>query len=168
MNGVVNLAKGDGMIHYSGVDVVFQEVPDEISLSFTVTGCPWDCKGCHWRELNEIPIEQFPKLTLDNLLKEWDKYSDLATNILFFGGDWELNYLERLIREFQHTRSSPKFSLYSGQKPDKILGEANFALWNYIKAGPYISKRGNLRDRNTNQVMIDVKNDRDITYKFWK
>ena len=28
-------------------DIVFQEVPDEMSLCITVCGCPLKCDGCH-------------------------------------------------------------------------------------------------------------------------
>ncbi|WP_231731034.1 4Fe-4S cluster-binding domain-containing protein [Lacimicrobium alkaliphilum] len=30
--------------------ICFQEVPDEVSLAFTITGCPLACAGCHSRD----------------------------------------------------------------------------------------------------------------------
>ena len=36
-----------GTLRYSSYDIVLQEVPNEISLCFTITGCPLACEGCH-------------------------------------------------------------------------------------------------------------------------
>ena len=40
-------------LNYTTEQITFQEVPNEISLSFLITGCPLKCKGCHsadsWR-----------------------------------------------------------------------------------------------------------------------
>ena len=35
------------MLKYTSYTVVFQEVPDEVSLAFEVSGCPFKCEGCH-------------------------------------------------------------------------------------------------------------------------
>ena len=44
-------------LHYTTEQITFQEVPNEISLSFLIAGCPLRCKGCHsadsWRITNE-------------------------------------------------------------------------------------------------------------------
>ena len=34
-------------LRYDGAAVVFSEVPDEISLAISITGCPRRCPGCH-------------------------------------------------------------------------------------------------------------------------
>lgn len=44
-------------LHYTTEQITFQEVPNEISLSFLIAGCPLRCKGCHsadsWQIINE-------------------------------------------------------------------------------------------------------------------
>ncbi len=41
-------------MNYSDIQIVMQEVPGEISISFTITGCNLRCEGCHssylWKE----------------------------------------------------------------------------------------------------------------------
>ena len=36
-----------GTLKYSSYDIVLQEIPNEITLSFTITGCGLRCVGCH-------------------------------------------------------------------------------------------------------------------------
>ena len=38
-------------MRYSGLQIVFQEIPNEISLAIHFTGCPLKCKGCHSNDL---------------------------------------------------------------------------------------------------------------------
>lgn len=34
-------------MRFSAKDIVFQEVPGEVALAYTITGCTVGCKGCH-------------------------------------------------------------------------------------------------------------------------
>lgn len=36
---------------YSDAQVVFAEVPDEITLAISISGCPNRCPGCHSQHL---------------------------------------------------------------------------------------------------------------------
>lgn len=69
---------------YDDFQVVFQEVPGEISLCFSISGCPLRCEGCHspflWKEGNgnELTPEYFQTLL--------DQYSGFATCVVFMGG----------------------------------------------------------------------------------
>lgn len=159
------------MLHYAGIDILFQEVPDEVSLSFTVAGCPNGCDDCHWVSFNKIASSDFPRLTAAKMVEEYKKYDGLVTCVLFFGGDWELSFLESMIEEFTKHRDIeiiPKFALYSGQEPANVLTEVNTEIWDYVKAGPYKREHGGLKKKTTNQIIMDVKRNKDITYKFWK
>ena len=35
------------MLRFVREDVVWQEVPHEVSLAYTIAGCPLRCPGCH-------------------------------------------------------------------------------------------------------------------------
>jgi len=35
------------MLRFVHEDVVWQEVPHEVSLAYTIAGCPLRCPGCH-------------------------------------------------------------------------------------------------------------------------
>lgn len=49
-------------LNYTTEQITFQEVPNEISLSFLISGCPLRCKGCHsadsWRRTSEVNENQ--------------------------------------------------------------------------------------------------------------
>ena len=95
-------------LNYTTEQITFQEVPNEISLSFLIAGCPLKCKGCHsadsWRvtsETNEVnkanetvkskihPINSNTKnyLTkgyLENRIKKYQDISIFPIKISFF------------------------------------------------------------------------------------
>ena len=61
--------------------ICFQEIPDEISLSFAISNCPNNCEGCHSPWLREDCGEDLYWL-LPQLLK---KYQDKTFfNIVLF------------------------------------------------------------------------------------
>ena len=43
-------------MNYSDIEIVLQEIPGEISICFTITGCALQCQDCHspylWKEEN--------------------------------------------------------------------------------------------------------------------
>ncbi|WP_374030665.1 4Fe-4S cluster-binding domain-containing protein [Bdellovibrio bacteriovorus] len=67
-------------------DIVFQEVPDHVSLAFYVCGCPLKCPGCHspelWTEKTGTP------LTTELLQQLITRYRGRITCVLFLGGEW--------------------------------------------------------------------------------
>ena len=66
--------------------VVWQEVPNETSLAFLITGCPLGCKGCHSIESWKRGSGQI--LTEIYLAEQLKKYQDLISCVLFMGGEW--------------------------------------------------------------------------------
>ena len=41
------------MLRYADYDIVFQEIPDEVTLAINLSNCPNHCKGCHSAYLME-------------------------------------------------------------------------------------------------------------------
>lgn len=41
------------MIKYYNTDIVFQEIPGEVTLAINLTRCPFKCKGCHSTHLQQ-------------------------------------------------------------------------------------------------------------------
>ena len=73
-------------MRFSSYSIVLQEVPGEITLSFSITGCKLMCKGCHspflWKEGSGQELKK-------NIFEETiQKYNDMIICILFMGGEW--------------------------------------------------------------------------------
>ena len=96
--------------------ITFQEVKDEISLSFLIAGCPLRCKGCHsadsWSETSRKPIKQ----TLDYpyLKERIEKYNSMISCVLFLGGEWHYETLKALLIQVKQEYSELKTCLYTG------------------------------------------------------
>jgi len=140
-------------------EIVFQEVPDEISLAFSITGCGKHCVGCHTPILQDkLAGDMF---TIQTLTEYLDYYDGFISNILFFGGDL---FVDELIPMLKYTHSrGVKTTLYTGftAVDDDIKKNLD-----YLKTGAYIAELGALGETTTNQVMINVVTGEDITYKF--
>ncbi|MGC9151515.1 MAG: anaerobic ribonucleoside-triphosphate reductase activating protein [Microbacter sp.] len=135
------------MLKFHSYNIVFQEVPGEVTLAFNLTNCPNGCKGCHSPYLQEDIGETLDKSVIADLLA---KYGNAVTCVGFMGGDADPLTVEKLscyIRELTH--SQIKTAWYSGrQNLPKHLSIENF---NYIKLGPYIESLGGLDSPATNQ-----------------
>lgn len=142
------------MLLYVSYDIVFQEIPGEVTLAVNLSNCPNKCRGCHSPYLQEDIGEIFDGHTLDYIL---DKYGSSVTCICFMGGDADPEEVEKLsilIRE--KSRGDIKTGWYSGRPnlPEKI-SVRNF---NYIKIGPYIERFGGLDKSTTNQRFYIIEN----------
>lgn len=158
------------MLKYVDAKVVFAEIPDEITLAISISGCPCKCKGCHSSYLAEDIGFVLAPATLRGLLLR----NKGVTCVAFMGGDAEpkmINGLAKWMRreEFSHI----KVAWYSGRQ--EIPKEIDLWNFDYIKVGPYIEEKGPLTSRETNQRFYRVwhfTNGRseliDTTHKFWK
>lgn len=145
---------------YVDMAVCTQEVPDEISLCLTISGCKLRCDGCHspylWKECGE-------DLSEDVLTSAIKKYRGMLSCVLFMGGEWhedELVGLLRLSRAY-----SLKTCLYTGEDD---VSEAIKNNLDYLKTGRWISNLGGLDCDSTNQKFINVVSGEDIGWKFKK
>lgn len=130
-------------------DVTFQEVPTEISLVLSISGCPHRCHGCHsvelWKKDNGTLLTD---AYFFNLLK---RYKGYVTCICFFGGEW---HPLRLAELCSYSRKfGLKTCLYTGANdvPESLKKELDF-----LKIGPWIEALGGLESIHTNQRFINV------------
>lgn len=156
------------MLKYYNKDILFTEIPNEISLTYSIIGCPLHCKECHSQFLwDNQTIGTI--LTGKEILKDISINLNFPTCVLFMGGDWDKEYLFYLI---SHIKKSidVKTALYTG-RPIEYFNNEELKLLDYIKVNPYIKELGDLKNPNTNQRLYTLssgKIDKDITSLFWK
>jgi anaerobic ribonucleoside-triphosphate reductase activating protein len=168
------------MFKYYNAMVVFEEIPDEITLAINITNCPCKCPGCHSKFLwNDIGTE----LTTEELDKLIEK-NDGITTVCFMGGDANPDKICELA-EYIRKNKNLKIGWYSGR--DEYYKNINFNWFDYIKLGHYDEKFGPLNKKTTNQRLFKLKHDKvqtkindeesmetnrimfeDITNLFWK
>lgn len=137
-------------MNFLSKQVVFTEVPNEISLSYLITGCPVRCPGCHSKDSWNAKVGR--ELSREQLISDLKKYDGWLSCVLFMGGEWEKDNLIQLLnicRDF-----GLKTALYTGL--ENAEGEILQCL-DYLKTGPYRAERGGLDALTTNQKLINVK-----------
>lgn len=137
------------MLKYVDTKVVFQEVPDEITLAINISNCPCHCEGCHSSYLAE---DIGTELTIEELVRLGTETEGI-TCIAFMGGDSDPKRINKLAK-FVTEELDLKVAWYSGRQ--YIPEEIQLQNFNYIKIGPYIEKLGGLDSENTNQIMYEV------------
>lgn len=139
--------------------IVFQELPDHISLTFSITGCGHHCKGCHSPHLQDAANGD--KLTIEILTYYLDTYKEIISAVIFFGG---CLYPKELIECLELIHSyGIKIALYTGFAD--VSKEIKDNL-DYLKVGSYKEELGPLSSPTTNQRLYDLSTGEDITYKF--
>ena len=158
------------MLKYANFDVVFQEVPDEVTLAINITNCPNQCPGCHSKYLWE---NSGTPLDTNELYRLVEQYKSGITCVCFMGGDREPDYINELAFFVKENHKAIKTAWYSGR--DEMSRAISLDNFDFIKIGHYDEKFGGLDKRTTNQRMYQVikkgENEHelsDITKKFWK
>ena len=138
-----------------------QEVPDEISLIFNISGCPNNCADCHTPELRE-DIGEYLSKDIPQIIS---KYDGIFTCVCFMGEGKSFNELKKL-NDYCHALGY-KTCLYSGNDNDRLLA---YKLFDYLKLGSYQKKHGGLTSKTTNQRMYKLCDGEyiDITHRFHK
>jgi anaerobic ribonucleoside-triphosphate reductase activating protein len=145
--------------------IVFQEVPDEISLCFSITGCKIGCKGCHstelWHAKNGIA------LTNQTFIQWLKKYQGLVSCVVFFGGEWQpSDLIEKLIIA---KKFGLKTCLYSGQEAGEKHIDINISQHlNFLKTGKWQAELGGLESITTNQIFRDLTTGEKLNHLFTK
>ncbi len=141
--------------------VVFQEVPGEISLCFSITGCKVGCNGCHSTELwNE---NYGVALSNEKFILWLKKYQGLISCVVFFGGEWQKNTLiEKLLiaKNF-----GLKTCLYSGEKYIDLCISRHLT---FLKTGAWQAQLGGLESLTTNQVFRNLITGEKLNHLFIK
>lgn len=153
------------MLKFYNYDIVFAEIPDELTLAVNLTNCPNQCPGCHsphlWQDIGEVLNQE----SLDSIV---ETYLDNVTCVCFMGGDRTYKEVEALA-EHVHSRFNKKTAWYSGK--DEIPKDIDLKNFDYIKTGSYKQELGGLKNPNTNQRLYRIspnKDLQDITSRFHK
>lgn len=142
-------------MRYTSAQITFQEVPDEITLSFLVNGCPLRCSGCHSADAWNSKNGQI--LDLNVLESYLEKYKGFITCVCFLGGEWHPKVLIELCTYCQSR--GLKTCLYTGYDDvDQALKDK----LTFLKVGRYIASLGGLSSATTNQKFIHLP-----TYEIW-
>lgn len=154
------------MIKFVDTKIVFQEVPDEVSLAINLSNCPCHCKGCHSPYLAEDIGEDLTIERLTQLATE----AEGITCVCFMGGDSDTEMLNRLAKWVQDELDL-EVAWYSGR--DELSEHIDISHFDYIKLGHYDEEKGPLNKPTTNQRMYKVVDSpwgivfNDITNRFW-
>jgi anaerobic ribonucleoside-triphosphate reductase activating protein len=144
-------------MNYLSKQITFSEIPDEVCLSYLITGCTLKCPGCH--SVDSWNPKAGQPLTLEVFTQNLIKYQDWITTVLFMGGEWHQDQLIHYLRislEFKM-----KTALFTGLKsaPQELINNLT-----YLKTEPYIRDLGGLASHNTNQKLINIKTGKQINF----
>lgn len=144
------------MLRYINYDIVFQEVPNEVTLAINISNCPNRCKGCHSLYLWENKGDVLNENALIGLL---ERYGNAITCICFMGGDSSPAHVDKLASFVKiHTKGRIKTGWYSGRK--LFSGQCTLTNFDYIKLGPYIERLGGLDCVTTNQRFYRIEGEK--------
>lgn len=152
------------MVRYHNFDIVFAEIPGEVTLAINITGCPNRCAGCHSPHLQADTGRVLDARELYGLL---NRYGGAVTCVCFMGGDAAPNEIARLADVVRRTRPALRVGWYSGR--DALPAALDPCAFDYIKLGGWIAERGPLTSPATNQRMYRIAPDgamEDITALF--
>lgn len=151
------------MVKYCGHYITFQEVPNEVALTFPISNCPYRCEGCHspW-----LQTDMGDELTKDVILSLLDKYQGAVTCVCFMGTGGDTLSIGQLV--FAMSYYGIKTCVYTGGSREEAK---KLCLPDYLKEGQYIARLGGLDSVSTNQRMWKMEEDgkyHDITSWFWR
>ena len=159
------------MLKVASYDIVFQEIPGEVTLALNLSNCPCHCPGCHSPHLAEDIGEPLDEELLDGLIA---RYKGLITCVAFMGGDAEPEEVARLAAHVKGVKTA----WYSGRQytPDSLSTLINPNTpstpipFDFVKFGPYIESLGGLKSPTTNQRLYKRVGEswEDITSVFWR
>lgn len=149
---------------YFDTKIVFQEIPDEITLAINISGCPIRCPDCHSKYLWEDVGKSLDRESLYHLIARNRGISCVA----FMGGDANIPYLMTLFYWVKTRFPDLKVAWYSGQTEIKDIDVCKYL--DYIKIGPFKQELGPLTSKTTNQRLFKItgKYLENITCRFWK
>lgn len=156
------------MIKYVNHDIVFQEIPDEVTLAVNLSLCPNACPGCHSDYLQRNVGEE---LTEERLFALVEQYAGEITCVSLMGGDNDpVRVTELLAAVHQKFGGAVHTGWYSGHQ--ELPPNFQSSAFDYVKLGPYIANLGPLSSPTTNQRLYRVEHPSeqftDITFRLQK
>ena len=151
-------------------DIVFQEIPGEVTLALNLSGCPCHCHGCHsphlWEDTGEVLDESL-------LAELTGQYKGLITCVAFMGGDQapeEVAHWAAYVKNPQSSILNPQSPLKTAWYSGRMKMPGTDSPFDYVKIGPYVEALGGLKSEKTNQRLYKRVEDKweDITSSFWK
>lgn len=158
------------MLRYVSHDIVYQEIPDHITLAINISGCPNGCVGCHSPHLMDDVGQE---LSFDVLLDLVTCYRSAITCVCFMGGDSDPQRIWELASGIKQLNESLAVAWYSGCSVQVEDMNDRYDCFDYLKFGPYIHELGGLDSKTTNQRLYfkDYRGTssswQDITSVFW-
>lgn len=149
------------MLKFKDSYIVFEEIPDRVSLAVNITNCQNNCIGCHSPELRLNNGEELTEEIIDKLIKE--NYG--IDCFLFMGEGKDRGRLLELAKYIKHN-CNLKVAIYSGRNNVEF---DFYEVFDYIKVGEYKEEYGPLNKETTNQRLYEITSNNviDITSKFW-
>ncbi len=154
------------MLKYTDYDIVFSEIPNEVTLAISLSNCPHRCVGCHSPQLRADIGEELNEKSLEKIL---DKYGDFITCVCFMGGDASPADVNKCAAFIQNKwKGTKQTAWYSGS--NELSNQISLNNFNFIKLGQYKPDLGGLDSKNTNQRLYEIDNLKlnDITFKMQK
>ncbi len=140
------------MLKYTDYDIVFREVPDEVTLAINLSNCPHRCPGCHSPQLQQDIGKKLDEQALCLLL---DSYRDAITCVCFMGGDADSAAVGRLADFIKKNCDGRlKTAWYSGN--NELYNKKLISSFDFIKIGEYREALGGLDKPTTNQRLYRV------------
>jgi anaerobic ribonucleoside-triphosphate reductase activating protein len=140
------------MLKYWNCKEVFREIPEEISLGISISGCQIRCRGCHSRELWEDKGTELTILELSKLIEEHKG----ITCVLLMGGEHDIPALKMLFSSIRFTHGL-RAAWYCGldMLPKKHQDIPEYV--DYLKIGHYDMELGGLDSPTTNQRLYKIE-----------
>lgn len=151
------------MLKYVDTKIVFQEIPDEVTLAINISGCPCNCRGCHSSYLAQDIGEPLDLQHLTNLIDS----NKGITCVCIMGGDANPSEVDDIAQDIKKYYPELKVGWYSGRQ--ELSNSIDLFNFDYIKLGPYKEEFGPLNSRTTNQRFYKVSGGElvDITSRFY-
>lgn len=160
------------MLKYTNTDIVFQEIPDEVTLAVNLSGCPCHCPGCHspqlWGDIGEPLTDE----AIDCMLEHQPSG---VSCVALMGGDAHPAEVNGIAARLKARYPGLKTAWYSGRTT--LSKEVDLSNLDYVKLGPYLKHLGPLKSPSTNQRLYLVQHRRntepgnilmDLTPRFWR
>ena len=151
-------------LRFSVEQIVWQEVPNEVSLAFLFSGCPLRCQGCH--SADSWKAGQGTVLTESHLAGRLQRYRGLISCVLFMGGEWVPGELRRMLEVV--VRAGLRTCLYTGLEREELEAVSADIIphLTYLKTGRWRAELGGLESPRTNQRFTDLRTQKNLNHLF--